>query len=95
MNVCYYKPGDYIYKMTKSKIYKPLQLYKILKIEEKVDGNFYDGYTITYIATILSQDSKSSYDDTEEYFIQYRHDSHNINTRYALIATDPYIFNKD
>jgi hypothetical protein len=32
MNTCYYKPGDYIYKMSKSKVYKPLQLYKILHL---------------------------------------------------------------
>jgi hypothetical protein len=95
MNTCYFTPGDYIYKMSKSKIYKPLQLYKILKIEEQVGGNYYDGFTLTYIATILSQDANSSYDDTEEFYIQYRHDSHNINMRYALIATDPYIFNTD
>jgi len=95
MNTCYYKPGDYIYKMSKSKVYKPLQLYKILSIKEKIEGDYYQGYSIKYIATILSQDAKSSYDDTEEYFIQYRNDRLLTNTRYALIATDPYIFNTD
>jgi hypothetical protein len=41
MNICYYKPGDYIYKMSKSKVYQPLQLYKILSIKEKIEGDYY------------------------------------------------------
>ncbi len=85
----HYKEGDYIYKINSD---KPLQLYKILSIKVESGGNWHDGASISYIATILAQDVKTEYTDTEEYLIQYTNPMCQINTKFAFVVDDVYIY---
>ena len=91
-NMCDYKAGQYIYKTTiNNKIDAELKLYKILSIKEERGGNWHDGFSISYIATILSQDSTTDY-STEEYLIQYINQMCQINLLYGIIVKDEYIY---
>ena len=84
--MCDYREGDYIYKINSD---KPLQLYKILsiRITPKIEDN-----AISYIATILAQDIKTEYTNTEEYLIQYTNSSCQINSKFALVVSDCYLY---
>jgi len=90
-NMCDYKVGQYIYKTINNKIDTELKLYKILSIKEERGGNWHDGFSISYIATILSQDSTTDY-STEEYLIQYINQMCQINLLYGIIVNDEYIY---
>jgi hypothetical protein len=90
-NMCNYKVGDYIYKTKNNKIETDLKLYKILSIKEERGGNWHDGFSINYIATILSQDSTTDY-STEEYLIQYKNPMCQINLMYGVVVKDEYIY---
>ena len=63
-----------------------LTLYKILSIKETKGGNWHDGYTITFIATLLSQDIKTEYSNTEEYDIQYTNKMFHVDQKYAVFV---------
>lgn len=89
--MCDYKVGQYIYKTKNNKIDTELKLYKILSIKEERGGNWHDGFSISYIATILSQDSTTDY-STEEYLIQYKNPMCQINLLYGAVVNDEYIY---
>ncbi len=89
--MCDYKVGQYIYKTKNNKIDTELKLYKILSIKEERGGNWHDGNSINYMATILSQDSKTDY-STEEYLIQYKNAMCQINLMYGAVVNDEYIY---
>ena len=89
--MCDYKVGQYIYKTKNNKIDTELKLYKILSIKEERGGNWHDGFSISYIATILSQDSTTDY-STEEYLIQHKNAMCQINLLYGAVVQDEYIY---
>ena len=84
--MCDFKKGDYIYKLIKFELDQTLTLYKILNIKEKKGGNWHDGYSITYIATLLAQDIKTEYSNTEEYDIQYTNKMCQVDQKYAIFV---------
>ena len=90
--MCNYKVGDYIYKIKSEEPDKQNKLYKILNIREEKGGNWHDGASVSYIATILAQDSTTDYNDTEEYMIQYVNAMCQINIKLANIVDDNQIF---
>jgi hypothetical protein len=81
-----FKKGDYIYKLIKNELDQDLILYKILNIKEKKSGNWHDGYSITFTATLLSQDIKTEYSNTEEYDIQYTNKMCQVDQKYAVFV---------
>jgi hypothetical protein len=61
-----FNPGDHIYKMTNG-IPDTSSMYIILDNREDKGGNWHDGYTISYIATIQN----TVFRDTEEYTLRF------------------------
>jgi hypothetical protein len=66
MNQTSFKIGDHIYKIQNG-FPDTSSIYTILDIREVNGGNWHDGYTISYIATIQTPDIR----DTEEYTVRF------------------------
>lgn len=84
--MCDFKKGDYIYKLIKNELDETLTLYKILNIKEGKGGNWHDGYDVTFTATLLSQDIKTEYNNTQEYAIQYTNKMCQFDQKYAVFV---------
>ena len=90
--MCHFKKGDYIYKLIDNELDQSHTLYKILDIKEIKGGNWHDGLDITFIATLLSQDIKTEYSNTEEYNIQYTNKMCKTNVKYAIFVDVDDVF---
>jgi hypothetical protein len=90
--MCDFKKGDYIYKLINNELDRTHTLYKILDIKERKGSNWHDGNDITFIATLLSQDIKTEYSNTEEYDIQYTNKMCLTNIKHATIVDVDVVF---
>ena len=82
-----FKIGDHIKKVIdKNAIDKNEKIFKITNIKAIKGGNWHDGFTLSFIATIepvFSDDVKPE-TDTEEYCIQYINYMCQINNTFAI-----------
>jgi hypothetical protein len=74
-----FKIGDHIKKVEDKKIFK------IIDLKELRGGNWHDGFSITFIATIepIISDEKKPETDTEKFCVQYINYMCQINNLYA------------
>jgi len=72
-----FNPGDHIYKIQNG-IPNKSSIYTILDIREEKGGNWHDGYTISYVATIQNLDF------TEEYTLRFVNYMCQIDLYFAL-----------
>ena len=63
-----FNPGDHIYKIQNG-FPDTSSIYTILDIREEKGGNWHDGYTISYIATIQNHNITDK--DTEKYTLRF------------------------
>ena len=86
-----FKIGDHIKKVIdknaidKNAIDKNEKIFKITNIKAIKGGNWHDGFTLSFIATIeLKTDGVNPETDTEEYCIQYINYMCQINNTFAI-----------
>jgi hypothetical protein len=70
MNQSSFNLGDHIYKIQNG-IPDISSIYTILNIKEINGGNWHDGYTISYIATIQSINKDETNNIKEEYTLRF------------------------
>ena len=83
MTTTEFKIGDHI-KKVHNKMLNDNNIFKIVEIKEVKAGNWHDGFTFSFIATIeLKTDGENPETDTEDYCIQYINYMCQINNVYA------------
>lgn len=81
-----FKIGDHIKKVFDTKMSNDNNIFEIVDLKEIKGGNWHDGFTLSFIATIeLKTDGETvnPETDTEDYCIQYINYMCQINNVYA------------
>jgi hypothetical protein len=81
-----FKIGDHIKKVIDKKVINN-KIFQIINIKEIKGGNWHDGYSISFIATIelkTDEENIKPETETEEYCIQYINCMCQINNLYAI-----------
>jgi hypothetical protein len=81
-----FKIGDHIKKVFDTKMPNDTNIFEIMNIKEIKGGNWHDGFTLSFIATIelkTDEENVKPETDTEDYCIQYINYMCQINNVYA------------